>query len=233
MDHEVSLSRITAAVLATGMVAGLATAVQAQSVPLLEPIQCQYWTGQNDPLTLLSEVTAPFNIDVIAVQENNSQTRLLKATGRATVEFEESDVVDEGTFEVEIDATLKATTDEPNLVCANTAKVRGVGDLVADTDDADGAHLLIRDGSKLDGSKRLGTLADCAFNEESCSVHKVKASLRITTQDERSNGSAKYDSFTVKQDEIFEAYEGALPTQGQNLVLLCGCLEAPEPRADE
>jgi hypothetical protein len=245
MSRKMIVPRLAASALATAMVAGLATAAQAQSPPEVE-IQCQYFTGQSDPLTILNKVTEPFNLLLVAAEQNSDQSKLTKGAalaetdGESGIVFADSDVVNSGSFWAELDARLKATEFQEDLFCADSARVRGVGHLNVDTDEATGVDWLIRSNSKLDGSKSSATLEDCVaeggdtgLEDEACSVHRVKAALRITAQGARNNESLKYDRFTVNQKDIFEAYEGVGPEKGQDVILLCSCAVYEPPIVPE
>lgn len=245
MPYRIVLSRFAASALAIGAVADFTTVAQAQ--PEVETtLMCKYIdVTTEDPLGFGEDVTDAFPVPVFAVEGNSDMTELKKASGPAEVTFAVADddpPITSGMFFAEVDAKLKDLETLDGLFgCANSARVRGNGYLVVSEAVQTEAEVLspnwvIRDSSRLDGSKvsaYLGTGEDdvegCPGDVGSpCSVHRVKASLKITAQGEKGNGDLKYERSTLNQKDIFEAYEGARPEKGQDLVLVCGCVDLPD-----
>ncbi|MEM7022149.1 MAG: hypothetical protein AAF637_06095 [Pseudomonadota bacterium] len=223
-----ALQRIAVTTLVASVAAVLAVPAHAQDAEL----QCQYLTVTTDPISVVNEITPVFDVTIRALETNKNETKLTKATGLAGdedgVEFEENGVVLGGNFFAEVDAKLKAT-DAPDITCADTAKVSGVGQLVVDDDDVE--TWVIRDGSRLDGKTRLFTAATCPDDfdpllGDNCSVHPVKASLRVTAQGERGNGSLKYERSTLNQKDIIAATNDE-DQDADELVLACSCVNSP------
>jgi hypothetical protein len=222
MGRTLSTARTATAVLAASAVAGLALSTQAQT------LNCQYITGQVDPLAALHDVTDEFEIPISVIETNRSATRLSKASGTAIMRFNEVGELDGGVFAAEVDAKLKETDDQ-DFVCMDSVQVRGVGAAAVVGEDAD---WVLRSNSRLDGRKRSGTLSSCGSVLSvggPCSVHRVSAGLHITAQGQRNNDSPKYDRFNRNQKDIFEAVEGQPPANGEDLVLVCSCGPNSDP----